>query len=120
MDEQAAGLRSAIERCRANAATGRWRASQEVRAAVVAYTRQCLGDGVSVERVAVELGVGASALRRWLEAELPSLRRVVVEAGDGDGAEGGGQPGPTLVSPRGYRVEGLSLEAVRALLVALE
>jgi hypothetical protein len=118
MDERVAAIRTTIERCRANGVAGRWRAPQELRAEVVALVRQRGAEGVSVERAAHELGLAGSTVQRWLESDNPALRQVMVEDGDGQGA--GVRGGPVLVSPRGYRIEGLGLETLRTLLVALE
>jgi hypothetical protein len=118
MDERLAAIRTMIERCRANGVAGRWRASQELRTEVVAMVRQRGAEGVSVERTAHELGLAGSTVQRWLESDQPALRRVMVDEGDSQGTVTRG--GQVLVSPRGYRVEGLGLETLRALLVALE
>jgi hypothetical protein len=81
--------------------------------------RQTRGDS-SWQAIAREVGISASGLKRWSEGVVSTparLRRVRVR---GDGGLGGGIAAVppralTLVTPSGFRVEGLSREDVAAL-----
>lgn len=67
-------------------------------------------------RVAADLGVSAVSLQRWCEQGEPAgFRPVEVDQ------EGAGRPakGLVLVTPRGYRVEGLEAEALVSFLRVL-
>jgi hypothetical protein len=76
-------------------------------------------EGSVVSRLAAELGVAAGTLERWLDGEsgesgaerVRGFRRVdVVEAP---------RLGLILVTPSGYRVEGLELDQLQTLLPSL-
>jgi len=88
---------------------------------VVAYSRRCQSAGKSLWRLAGELGLGPETLRDWMARHpKPRFRRVAVKG-----------PAPTpptpekavspmvLVTPRGYRVEGLDRESLTELLRSL-
>jgi hypothetical protein len=72
-----------------------------------------------LEGIAEELGVSSSALQRWVTAdrevkEPVTLREVsVVEPGSS-------VRGLTVVTPRGYRIEGLDITSAVRLLQALQ
>ena len=98
----------------------RRRYSRSLRSQAVAYLRGQMQRGWSAERVASELGVSGWSLIRW-------TRRTSVEKSVGlrpvavvpDGAEVKMSQVVTLVTPDGYRIEGLAGLEVRALLEAL-
>jgi len=96
----------------------RWRCSVPLRAAIVETAGSLVESGWSVGRIAKVVGVTPATLGRWLqsrrddESSPGGFRPVEVEAG-------GGRRELTLVSPSGYRVEGLGLEEIERLLVAL-
>jgi hypothetical protein len=74
------------------------------------------------EEVARELGVGSPALRRWVEAEgeeTPGALVPVSVRGLGIPGFGGITGSLTLVSPAGYRLEGLDLASAARLLEEL-
>jgi hypothetical protein len=72
----------------------------------VRYLERRRRDGASGEQAASELGVSGWSLSRWSRASSPNLRRVeVVETATHSTML-------TLVTPRGYRVEGLSEETL--------
>ena len=96
-----------------------WRCPGGLRGRVVAFALRRYGEGVSWREVAEELGVGRSTLMRWVRVEREEGARgdlvPVVVRGAMPGA-GVGSRGLTLVSPGGYRLEGLDLaSAVRLL-----
>ena len=96
------------------------RYSRELRSLGVAYLRQEQKRGASCDTVASELGISGWSLTRWLrgtEVEARSaLRAVEVIA---EGCEGPKSLGVTLVTPDGYRIEGLNGPEIRSLLEAL-
>lgn len=101
----------------------RQRLAPELRARAATYAHRRKSEGATAAAIAGELGVSQPTVARWLEttswaaAELaasvasPSLREVVVESS--------GTPGLSVASPRGFRVEGLSLEQAAMILRAL-
>lgn len=96
--------------------TGR-RYPEELRELAVEAWRLGAADGLTRREVAEELGVGDPTLERWVTksgrhgARAAELCEVVVASPVG---------GPVaLVTPGGYRVEGLSLADLRELLAGL-
>lgn len=87
---------------------------EALRADVGAWVRQGRADGVAWQELKQEIGLSLESLRRWsgLGAQTRSKRVVEVEV-----VRDGG--GVCVVSPTGYRVEGLSLEGAATLLRAL-
>lgn len=81
---------------------------EQVRAHVVARRAR----GESLESVAAELGLVPDTVRRWAAASAADLVPVTV-------VEEATSHTMTLVSPSGYRVEGLGLHDAAALLRAL-
>jgi len=97
----------------------RWRCSRPLRQEIVAAAGELVGTGTPVARVASAIGVTAPTLTRWLrsaragkQTRQHGFRRVEV-------ADVGGSSGLALVTPAGYRVEGLDLGGVERLLAAL-
>lgn len=91
------------------------RVPQATRERVLAYARQERGRGQSWDAIAQALGLSSSGLQRWWKADAGStrLRRVkLVAAAAPAGAV-------AVVSPRGYRIEGLSLDQAMSVLVRL-
>ena len=90
------------------------RYSRELRLDAVAYLKRKKREGVSLERVASELGVSNWSLSRW---SLESERRgevVPVEVTAGEES-----PELSLVTPGGYRIERLSEERLLRLVERL-
>src|SRR3989304_1865354 len=85
-----------------------------VRERVLAYARRGRGRGQSWEAIAQEVGVSAAGLQGGGEGDAGSsrLRRVKVVAAAATGLV-------AVVSPRGYRIEGLSLDQALSILVRL-
>jgi len=88
-----------------------------VRAEVLAYARRERAAGRSWAGIAHAVGLSAGALTNWSQTPAPARRLVPVAVAVAT-PEG---PGPALVvvSPGGYRVEGLDLPTATALLRAL-
>ena len=98
----------------------RRRYSRSLRAEAVAYLRERVQGGASAETVASELGVSGWSLSRWRRGLSPeknsTLQLVEVVA---DCAEEGTKPLVTLVTPDGYRIEGLERDDVGRMLESL-
>jgi hypothetical protein len=98
-----------------------WRVPASLRALAVRYGRWALAAGDSVGAAAVRLGLSRATLVRWLaespDAEPPSAwREVVIRAPE---AERPSASVLTLVTPEGFRIEGLDGSSVVGLLRAL-
>ena len=93
-----------------------------VRSAAVAVSVDRRADGATWEEIARELGFGVTTLQRWASSPTGSAGRAVTVSAvpvvvDDDGPRSEAAP-LVLVSPRGYRLEGLRLEdAARVLQV---
>jgi hypothetical protein len=85
----------------------------EFRRRVVAVAVALRGRGLSWARIASEVGVRTETLRRWCEVGAASSGRALVPV------QVLGSAGLAVVSPAGWRVEGLSLSDASALLRAL-
>ena len=83
------------------------RYSRELRGVAVAYLKQRKREGATHERVARELGVASWTLSCWVRDAEERVELVPVEV-----LESEESATPTLVTPRGYRVEGLSEESL--------
>lgn len=82
---------------------------------VVRYARERRSEGASWSVIADEVGVWFETLRRWCTAEAPPPTMVEVEVVDD-------RPPPSsvvIVSPSGYRLEGLDAASAVAALRAL-
>jgi hypothetical protein len=89
----------------------RWRCPAELKRRVVGFARERRADGASWDQIAREVGVAGSALKRWVDADgAEEVGALVPVALRRDNA---GVPAVTgtlaLVSPGGYRLEGLDL-----------
>jgi transposase len=95
-----------------------------VRDRVAAYVRARRATGELPSRIAAELGLSRHSVVAWAKAaqtEAPPTRLVPVVVDLPAAASPGlptppAAPGLTLVSPRGFRVEGLTVDAAAALL----
>ena len=79
----------------------RWRCPSALRKKIVEFADQGRRDGVSVARLADQVGLSASGLRRWLEKSPGILRPVRLQEA------GPVAPSLVLITPGGYRLEGL-------------
>jgi hypothetical protein len=90
----------------------------QLRAELITHARAWRAAGASMRTIAAALGVAPESIRRWTQspaAPSPVLVPIRVVAARPVGMT----PALTLVSPRGFRVEGLDLADVGALLAAL-
>lgn len=93
------------------------RYAKELRDVAVQYARQQKQMGRGLTRVAKELGVTVVSLRAWMTEADSSFLPVELCAGSGRvDSETQAHGAVRLVSPCGYRVEGLSVESAYQLL----
>lgn len=97
---------------------------ETLRAEAVSLASAAVESGASLGSVAAELGLGAGTLARWLEKPSVSSWRAVevveeTEPAAVSRAEPSLRPGLVLITSRGHRLEGLSLDEAAALLGAL-
>lgn len=86
-----------------------------LRRRAVAIARKRRGAGVAIAAVARELGMRPRALRLWLQSPArPRLRRVAIATPVVAAADR-----PVVITPQGFRVEGLGAAGLVALLRAL-
>jgi transposase-like protein len=90
------------------------RYSRELRLEAVAYLARKKREGVGLAEVASELGVSNWSLSRWVQESERRVSVVPVEV-----TEAAESTGLFLVTPRGYRVEGLSEESLLRLVERL-
>ncbi|MGV8039087.1 MAG: hypothetical protein AB2L07_18625 [Thermoanaerobaculaceae bacterium] len=120
MDPRIEELRHAIAEERTSWTGQRWRASQSVRTRVVALVEDERARGASLGRMAATLGLHPSVLRRWLgrrrveDGAAATFRRVTL-----CGSGGPGSSSLVLVTPGGYRLEGLDLSTALTVLQAV-
>lgn len=93
------------------------RYSAELRRLAVAVAQERREEPLS--RIARELGVSVVSLQRWIEREEPARFRPVQVLPAAEPDLCGPSPGLTLITPRGYRVEGLDASSLATLLGAL-
>ncbi len=93
---------------------------EPLRREATALAREALVAGVSLSGVAASLGIGALTLSRWLQSsDRPaSLRKVEILESSVASREGH-SAGVVVVTPGGYRVEGLTVSQVAELLRTL-
>ena len=100
MTTNATKLRESIAQSRVG--QSRWRCPSPLRKKIVEFAKERRQAGSSVRKIARELGVSESGLSRWLQSGSGRVRPVRVAE------EGSSQSPLVLVSPGGYRLEGLS------------
>lgn len=122
MEKTQARLCEQIQRHRADRSRPNLRFPARLRQAIVLYARKHRATGARVHAIARSLGLNPSTLCGWLacEGRRGGFRRVRVVAPRAATPRAGAvAQAAVLVTPRGYRVEGLAPEHVVALLRAL-
>lgn len=94
------------------------RIPRRVRADIITHALAWRAAGVSMRTIAAALGVAPESIRRWTQPTTAGQTALVPVRVVAD-RPGGVAPPLTLVSPRGFRVEGLGLADVGALLAAV-
>lgn len=98
METEAESIRRAV------GARTKQRYSEQLKARILRYARQRRADGATQRTVAEEVGVKWQTIRRWMEAEQPAPTAMVPVSVRQPSAQGSQL---ALVSPTGYRLEGL-------------
>ena len=107
MNERAAEYRAKLDEVRARGGA-RWRTPAALRDEITVWARGLRSGGHTVGAVASAIGLSESTLGRWLSAQEQSAGiRPVRVAGEARGIESGAV---VIVTPAGYRLEGLSLD----------
>ena len=117
MHEEARAFRKAVESHQRRRAGKAIRYGDELRRGAVDFARSARAEGVSLLQCSRLLGVGYKSLHRWVRAELgvtgTSLRPVEIAVG----TEGTGDDDRlVLVTPGGFRIEGLARPDLASLL----
>jgi len=113
MNARVKRFRDAVARSGAGGVGRRYPA--ELRAVAVALAQERSEEPLA--RVAADLGVSVVSLQRWLEQDEPvSFRPVEIESRLAEAPS----RGLALITPRGYRVEGLEAGVLVSLLRVLE
>ncbi len=106
MTEKASEYRARLSEIR-QLGRKRWRTPRALREEITEWARELQSSGYAISWIALEIGLSESALRRWLDSDnkgkgFQAVRLVasIKEAISGK---------PALISPSGYRLEGLSL-----------
>lgn len=102
----------------------KWRCPPELQSRIVSYTKVCRDRGEPYFDIAVRLGLVESTLTRWFRTEKakeqPGFRSVSIVRRDVQ--ETTAQPFASqlrLLTPQGYRVEGLDAQTLAYLLGVL-
>ena len=91
----------------------------ELKAAAVDHARQAQAAGQSLASVAEDLGLSDQTLRTWVEAKPGGGLRPVVIRPEPNEPPPTSTGVPVLVTPEGFRIEGLDLEPLTSLLRTL-
>ena len=110
MDGQAAQFRESVREWNPGKVTGRRRFSEAQRGEAVSYLDRRRREGASVSLIAEELGVGKTTLERWRSRRSRFVRVEPLPEAAMD---------LSMVSPGGYRIEGLSVDQAVDLLSRL-
>lgn len=110
--DQAQRFREAAATHNQDRVVGAWRYPKALHAEALAYDAEQRAAGRSLRSISSELGISAPTLIRWRkEAESPSPLQPIRLITDSAAEES-----LTLVTPSGYRLEGLSPASAAALL----
>lgn len=108
MDGQAAQFRESVRQKNSGKASGRRRFTEAQRMEAVRYLERRHREGATVAVIAEDLGLGKTTLERW-RSRVSSFVRVETAVAEQ-------APVVALVSPSGYRIEGLRVEQAVELL----
>lgn len=110
MDPRAVQFRESVRARNQGRTSGRRRFSEAQRAEAVEYLERRGIEGATVGAIAEELGVGKTTLQRWRSRESGFVRVAALADPVSE---------VSLVSPGGYRIEGLDLDQAVELLSRL-
>jgi hypothetical protein len=94
------------------------RIPDDVRAAVVAFAGEARKTGATWKQIGDRVGLSASVVQRWSRAASPSAVWSAIKV-TRDVVTDDKTAGLVLITPGGYRVEGLSLDAVERVIAHL-
>ena len=118
MDDLTHRIREEIQHCRSERSR-RPEYPDSLRQKIVALARERRESGAGVHRIAQSLGLSPNTLYAWLREgkTTPGLRAVDVVATRRRASTP--RSTPTLITPRGFRIEGLGVQDLVTLLRAL-
>ena len=118
MPSTASSLHHTITRLRGTTSRRSVRYPASLRREILGFARHRRSAGESLKEIARDLGLPWQTLHRWLErSPRRRFRPVAVVASPPESADSG--PAITIVSPQGFRVEGLDLASAADLLKRL-
>ena len=111
----------------AQLASGRskkWRCPADLKSRIITYSQLCRERGEPYGDIAARLGLVESTLARWLRREQAVTRAgfrsvAIVQSEGGKATRDQPQEPMRIVTPHGYRVEGLDLQSAAYLLQIL-
>ena len=107
MDERAAEYRTKLDEARA-CGGARWRTPTSLRDEITVWAQGLRAEGHTLSAVAGAIGLSESTLGRWISVQGdPGHLRPVRVSGQVARVKSGGL---AIVTPAGYRLEGLSLD----------
>jgi hypothetical protein len=119
MDADARRLRATIARLQHGQARTAVRYPANIRRQVTAIARRRQRQGADVNAIARDVGVAPWTLALWLRRSASARLRAVDVVPDSRPGAGGGGSAPVLITPRGFRIEGLDQDGLIAVLRAL-
>ena len=107
MNDRAAEYRAKLDEMRRRGG-GRFRTPAGLRDEVAVWATKLRSEGHGVGQIAAAIGMSETTLGKWLSPKVSAgeLRRVRVATD----AASSGRPGLVVVTPEGYRLEGLSID----------
>ncbi len=115
MDKELKKIQQEIKRLKEKSKINGIRYSKKMKDFAVAYGNRQLAAGVPLYKSAKELGIAEVTLKKWVNRNGSDFREVQVQR------PGKEQPTDlvTLVSPHGFRLEGLTVKSAALLLLEL-
>ena len=117
MNSEIERLRHALTESRRLVAGVRHRCPADLREEIVGQARALRRQGLSMQRIASKLAMSPKTLANWLRRYQGALRRVTVASSCS--LAPGSSDGIKIVTPQGYRIEGMGVDEVVALFKAL-
>lgn len=115
MDDRIRRLRSRLEACSRGRAPRGVRYPAELRAEVVRLVREAQGAGVQAGALAKQLGLPLDTITRW-EGQVSHQRVRRIRIAPVPPAAMALPAAPVLVTPQGWRIEGLDVATILRLL----
>lgn len=117
MDPEIERLRRALAESRRLESGVRHRCPADLREEIVGQARALRRQGLSMPRIASRFAMSPKTLANWLQRYQGTLRPVTVASSCS--MAHGSSDGIKIVTPQGYRIEGLGVDEVVALVKAL-